>query len=67
MKEEDLREIDKKKTGVKSILQDGLLKVLQGETSFEEVLRVVDIETDFGDRESELKAALLGKYQEMNE
>ena len=66
MREEDLRELVYEKSHVKSILQDGLFKVLQGETSFEEVLRVVDIETDFGDKDSELKAALLGKYQEMN-
>ncbi len=66
MREEDLRELVYEKSHVKSILQDGLFKVLQGETSFEEVLRVVDVETDFGDKDSELKAALLGKYQEMN-
>jgi type IV pilus assembly protein PilB len=66
MREDDLRELVYEKSHVKSILQDGLLKVLQGETSFEEVLRVIDIETDFGEKDSELKAALLGKYQEMN-
>ena len=64
MKEEDLRYLVYEKSHVKSILQDGLMKVLQGLTSFEEVLRVVDVETDFGEKDSELKAALLGKIKE---
>ena len=44
-----------------SLLQDGLKKVVNGLTSFEEILRVIDIETDFGDGDEELRAALLGK------
>ena len=64
MKEEDLRYLVYEKNHVKSILQDGLMKVLQGQTSFEEVLRVVDVETDFGEKDAELKAALLGKIKE---
>ena len=64
MKEEDLRYLVYEKSHVKSILQDGLMKVLQGLTSFEEVLRVVDVETDFGEKDAELKAALLGKIKE---
>ena len=42
-------------------MQDGLKKVVNGLTSFEEILRVIDIETDFGDGDEELRAALLGK------
>ena len=64
MKEEDLRYLVYEKSHVKSILQDGLMKVLQGLTSFEEVLRVIDVETDFGEKDAELKAALLGKIKE---
>ncbi len=44
-----------------SLLQDGLKKVVNGLTSFEEILRVIDIETDFGDGDEELRMALLGK------
>ena len=42
-------------------MQDGLKKVVNGLTSFEEILRVIDIETDFGDGDEELRMALLGK------
>ena len=44
-----------------SILDDGLIKVINGLTSFEEVLRVIDIEEDLGEEQKELRNALIGK------
>ena len=45
-----------------TMLQDGLKKVVNGLTSFEEILRVIDIESDFGDdQDGEMRLALLGK------
>ena len=61
VREEELRHLVYDKAHVKSILQDGLLKVLQGQTSFEEVVRIIDIDEDFGEQDAVIKAALLGK------
>ena len=44
-----------------SLLQDGLKKVVNGLTSFEEIIRIIDIETDFGEGDEELRMALMGK------
>ena len=44
-----------------SLLDDGLIKVINGLTSFEEVLRVIDIEDDLGDEQNELKNAIMGR------
>lgn len=43
------------------LLDDGLIKVINGLTSFEEVLRVIDIKDDLGEGESDLKDALIGR------
>jgi type IV pilus assembly protein PilB len=64
MRKDELRNLVYNKSSVKSILQDGLMKVVNGLTSFEEILRIIDVDEDFGDDDKELKAALLGKYQE---
>ena len=45
-------------------MQDGLIKVINGDTSFEEILRLIDVDEDFGEEETEIKAAILGKIQE---
>jgi len=44
-----------------SLLDDGLIKVINGLTSFEEVLRVIDIEDDLGEEQKKLKDAIIGK------
>lgn len=44
-----------------TILEDGLIKVIDGLTSFEEILRVIDIADDVGNEETEVKNALIGK------
>ncbi len=66
VRKDKLRELVYQKSNVQTILQDGLLKVANGLTSFEEIIRLIDIEEDFGDSESEIKNALLGKTNEEN-
>lgn len=61
MKKEELRALIYQNKHTISLLDDGLIKVINGLTSFEEVLRVIDIEDDLGEEQSELKDALIGK------
>lgn len=61
MKKEELRHLIYDRDDMNSILQDGLLKVMEGLTSFEEVLRVIDVDDDLGENESDLKNAIIGK------
>lgn len=49
-----------------SLLEDGLEKVINGQTSFEEIVRVIDIESDIDDDQENIKAALLGKGNPIN-
>lgn len=44
----------------KSIIKNGLTKAIAGETSFEEILRVMDLNVDFTDEDKELKNFILG-------
>ena len=46
---------------VNTLLQDGLNKVIEGFTSMDEILRVIDVNDDFGTDEQELKDAVIGK------
>lgn len=43
-----------------TLLADGLQKVLAGYTSFEEILRIIDIDEDLGDEDEKIKNALIG-------
>lgn len=43
----DLRELVYK-SGTITMLQDGLIKVIEGETTFEEILKLIDLEDDLG-------------------
>jgi type IV pilus assembly protein PilB len=63
MKKEDLRHLIYDDPNMISLLQDGLLKVMQGLTSFEEVLRVIDIDDDLGESDSDIKDAIIGKIK----
>ena len=67
IRKEELRKLVYTRANVKTLLQDGLIKVINGITSFEEILRVIDIQEDFGEADTELKEALLGKYEENEE
>ena len=44
-----------------TILKDGFKKVLAGETSFSEIIRITDIKTDFSVEEENIKQYILGK------
>ena len=57
----ELRKAVYKDTDVKSLLQDGLEKVVEGITSIEEIFRVIDVEDDIDDEDVELKNAFIGK------
>ena len=46
---------------VTSLLKDGLEKVVAGITSIDEILRVIDVDDDFGEDDADIKAALIGK------
>lgn len=57
MKRNKLRDLTYGK-GVKTLLQDGLIKVVEGSTSLEEVLKIVDAESDsaiYGKDEDEIQ------------
>lgn len=58
---EELRSLIYNNGHTLKLLDDGLIKVINGLTSFEEVLRVIDIKDDLGEGESDLKDALIGK------
>ena len=44
-----------------TLLKDGLIKVMEGYTSMDEIVRVIDINDDFGEDDQELKDAIIGK------
>ncbi len=62
---EELRKLVYDNGKTQTLLQDGLNKVVNGLTSFEEILRIIDIEEDFGEDEEELKNALIGRSVEL--
>lgn len=47
-----------------SIIKDVFKKVLNGDTSFEEAIKIIDIKTDLSEDEKDLKNLLLGKIPE---
>ena len=58
---EELRHLVYNREGsANTLLKDGLEKVLNGYTSFEEILRIIDIDEDLGDEDEEIKNALIG-------
>ena len=44
-----------------TLLKDGLLKVMEGFTSMDELLRVIDLNDDFGNEDEDIKNAIIGK------
>jgi len=44
-----------------TLLKDGLIKVMEGFTSMDEILRVIDVNDDFGEDDQDLKDAIIGK------
>lgn len=61
IRKSELRELVYKKSDVTSLLEDGLEKVISGLTSVDEILRVIDIDNDYGDEDTDIKDALIGK------
>ncbi len=61
MSKEKIRNLIYGNDNTSSLLDDGLIKVINGLTSFEEVLRVIDIESDLGTYELNLKKAIKGE------
>lgn len=43
-----------------SIIKDGLKKVLEGKTSFQEVMRIIDLRVDFDEKKSKIRNIILG-------
>lgn len=44
-----------------TLLKDGLIKVMEGFTSMDEILRVIDVNDDLGESDQDLKDAIIGK------
>ncbi len=63
---EKLRQIIYQSGNTTSLLDDGLLKVINGVTSFEEVIRTFDIDNDLGNEQQNLKDAITGKIKNEN-
>ncbi len=63
-RKEELRALVYGKSDVTTILEDGLIKVIEGTTTFDEILRVIDLDTDFVDKDVvSIKNALIGKEE----
>ncbi len=60
VRKEDLRKLVYGKDS-STLLKDGLTKVMEGLTSIDEVLRVIDVDDDFGEDEEEIKNAVIGR------
>jgi len=61
IRKSDLRYLVYNKADVTSLLADGLDKVVNGLTSFNEILRVIDVDEDIDENDIELKNAFIGK------
>ena len=59
LRKEELRKLVYNPTQ-STLIKDGLIKVISGFTSLEEILRVIDISSDFGE-EDEIKDTIIGK------
>ena len=50
-----------------TLLKDGLIKVISGFTSLDEVLRVIDVSSDFGEDDEDIKNTIIGKTVNVEE
>lgn len=57
-----LKDMVYKEENVKTLFQDALMKVINGLTSFDEVLNVIDIAEDIDNEDEELKKLIIGNY-----
>ncbi len=65
LRKEELRRLVYGKN-TNTLLKDGLEKVLEGSTSINEILRVIDVNDDLGTEDQALKDAVIGKNTEQN-
>lgn len=65
IRKEELRKLVYDKNNTITLLEDGLLKVMEGLSSFEEILRVIDIDDDLGNEDVAIKNALIGKTEQI--
>lgn len=63
IRKDDLRKLVYQKDATTTLLEDGLIKVIEGLSSFEEILRVIDIDDDLGNEDVAIKNALIGKTE----
>lgn len=63
VRKDDLRRLVYHKDATTTLLEDGLIKVMEGLSSFEEILRVIDIDDDLGSEDIAIKNALIGKIE----
>lgn len=63
IRKDDLRRLVYQKDATTTLLEDGLIKVIEGLSSFEEILRVIDIDDDLGNEDVAIKNALIGKTE----
>lgn len=63
IRKDDLRRLVYQKDATTTLLEDGLIKVMEGLSSFEEILRVIDIDDDLGSEDVAIKNALIGKTE----
>ena len=61
IRKSELRNLVYKKSDVTSLLEDGLEKVVSGLTSVDEILRVIDVDDDIGEEDTDIKDAFIGK------
>ena len=61
VRKSELRNLVYKKSDVTSLLEDGLEKVVAGLTSVDEILRVIDVDDDIGEEDTDIKDAFIGK------
>lgn len=64
IRKDELRKLVYKEGTTITLLEDGLTKVMEGLTSFEEIIRVIDIDDDLGNEDVNIKNALIGKTVE---
>ena len=67
IKKEELRNLVYDKDNTKTLLEDGLVKIINGSTTIEEVVKVIDLDTDFGENDVEIRNAFLGKELKKDE
>lgn len=60
VRKDELRKLVYGKDG-NTLLKDGLIKVIEGFTSMDEIVRVIDVNDDFGEDDQDIKNAIIGK------